>query len=420
MLFRRIFAAWAAMMLVACGRPAMSLPTDSGPTRQLPATPGSTPTATASPRPTVTATPSSSTATQLASTTAPRAPLSKAPGLIAVLGETVKGSQCWGKSAFSPDGQRVALACTSVRIWDVATGALISTIENPYGKGCDVVDAAFSPDSQLFVANVSWCWSGTSTEGHLVVWDVATGEMAQDVPHDHARLVDPKQDPYVLPVGAMMFLPGSSRLAYADANGIVIRDLAGSSPPVFIDLGPDMFASELYVSADGRWLYVFMDWEKTNDFPSNYTSVYRAQVWDLATLKKIRQQDYPVVRPNEKPMELIGTWVVQDDAEAGTTQATDLLTGATHGWPFRRGWRYASPDGRTILWFRYFGYRPAEQGVEVWDTDTWRQIDRIAPDLGEEWYWPYRDVAFGPDPALIGIVFEDHLALWRLQTAPEP
>lgn len=422
MVFRLISAALAALVLAACGlSPASPTPLGAVP-RPLPTMLSSsdTPPATASTRPIETATESAGTVAPPVLATATLASLPKAPGLVAVLGETVKGSQCLGEAAFSPDGRRVALTCVIVRIWDVDTGALTSTMDNPYGKGCNVAETAFSPDSRLFVANIAWCWTGADPRGHVVVWDATTGELVQDVPYDQGHLVDPKQEPYALSAGAMMFIPGSSRLAYADGNGISIRDLADATPPVRLDLGPDMYASELYVSSDGKWLYAFMDWEKTNDFPSNYTTVYRAQVWDLATLKKIRQQDYPVVKPFEEPTELIGTWVVQDDPEAGTTLATDLLTGATHGWPFRRGWRYASPDGQMVLLFRYYDYLPAEQGVEVWATDTWRQLGRFKPDWGDEWYRPHLDVAFGPDPALIGIVFEDHLALWRLQATPGP
>jgi len=140
----------------------------------------------------------------------------------------------------------------------------------------------------------------------------------------------------------------------------------------------------------------------------------------LKTLKQIRQWDYPIVKPMEKPMELAGPWVIQDDAEAGITSATNLLTGETSGWPFRRGWRYQSLDGRRALWFRYFDFPAAEQGIEVWETDTWHQVDAFRPDFGYEWYWPYRDVAFGPDPDLIAIAFENQLALWRLDSKTQP
>lgn len=206
----------------------------------------------------------------------------------------------------------------------------------------------------------------------------------------------------------------------ANGNDVELRDVLTKNRPQILDLGPDMMATDLSVSADGRWLYVFMHWDKTNDFPANYTTVYRAQTWDLATLTQVRQWDYPVTEPMEKPMALAGKWIVQDDPEAGTTIATDLLTGDAHAWPFRRGWRYLSPDRERAVWFRYFGFPVAEQGIEIWATDTWLQIDAFRPDLETDWYLPYRKVAFGPDPTLIAIAYEGHLALWRLAVESTP
>lgn len=391
----------------------------SQPTASAPAA-TETPAPANAPLPSQTTRPAPPAATPLPRATATLAPLADGPGLVALLGEATQDPQCSGIPAFSPDGRSVALACDSIRIWDLHTGELLRTIGNPYRSSCYLAAAAFSPDSRLLVANVSWCWTDLTSTGQLLVWDVATGALLQDVAHDHAHLVDPRQEPYVLPLGSMVFLPGRSRLAYGSGNRIEIRDLPGLEQPVNLDLGPDMIASDLSVSADGQWLYVFMEWEKTNDFPSNYTTVYRAQVWDLHTLKPIRQYDYPVFKPLEKPMELVGPWVVEDDAEAGTTRATDLLSGEVHEWPFRRGWRYSSPDGRRALWFRYYGYPVAEQGIEVWETDTWRQVDVFRPDFGEDWYRLHRDVAFGPDLNLIAIPVANQLALWRLRADPAP
>lgn len=87
-----------------------------------------------------------------------------------------EGSQAWQHLAISPDGQQLAANVLNDRwgsallLIDLATGTLDRVLENPYLVAYDL---AYSPDGTRIAA--------ATTAGHVVVWDVASGEVVHDL-----------------------------------------------------------------------------------------------------------------------------------------------------------------------------------------------------------------------------------------------
>jgi WD40 repeat protein len=81
------------------------------------------------------------------------------------------GNSSWVHSvAFSPDG-RTALSGSAdhtLKLWDVATGKLVRTLE---GHSDEVTSVAFSPDGRTVL---SGSWDHT-----LKLWDAATGKLVR-------------------------------------------------------------------------------------------------------------------------------------------------------------------------------------------------------------------------------------------------
>jgi|GEM_PF-183355 len=77
--------------------------------------------------------------------------------------------------AFSSDGKRVVSAGdgSNIKIWDTQTGATITTLKN--SRSSSVHALAFSPDNKILA-------SGTSIDDALMLWDVASGKIAIDLP----------------------------------------------------------------------------------------------------------------------------------------------------------------------------------------------------------------------------------------------
>jgi beta-lactamase regulating signal transducer with metallopeptidase domain len=83
--------------------------------------------------------------------------------------------------AFSPDGKQIASAAADkkTRLWEVATGRHLLTIERPVNCTC----VAFSPDGRKLA--ISGGDHGVDPPGELVLWNLAAGEV-EKVLLDHA------------------------------------------------------------------------------------------------------------------------------------------------------------------------------------------------------------------------------------------
>ena len=94
---------------------------------------------------------------------------------------------------FSPDGKVIASVGTSITLWDVSSYKLIRQLSNPYAAvgGCSVATARFSPDGNLLAASMTGCWEEPDLISHLVIWDMASGELFMEgfnpLPPCHVR-----------------------------------------------------------------------------------------------------------------------------------------------------------------------------------------------------------------------------------------
>ena len=99
--------------------------------------------------------------------------------------KTIKG---YNKVCFSPDGQTLAALSSdfedaSIAILDVATGDKIKALStktflhdlNPVSASCSIT---LSPDGSLLAAGCTPRWSEV---GHIVLWDVKTGDMIKEL-----------------------------------------------------------------------------------------------------------------------------------------------------------------------------------------------------------------------------------------------
>lgn len=97
--------------------------------------------------------------------------------------------------AFSPDSGRLASSSydQTVRIWDVVTGELLLTLDQPaQSKG-----VAWSPDGLRVAASTD---VASDRNGHVRVWDAISGELQLDIPVGNTR------------TGIVAFNPAGSRI----------------------------------------------------------------------------------------------------------------------------------------------------------------------------------------------------------------
>src|SRR5262249_2795982 len=101
--------------------------------------------------------------------------------------------------AFSPDGNRlITTSDREVRLWDVDTGALRTTLPN---AGGGTTRAALSPDGQIFAV--------TATEGGVRVWNLDKAIRIREI----AAAVDV--------VWSVAFSPDGRELATASSDEVV-------------------------------------------------------------------------------------------------------------------------------------------------------------------------------------------------------
>jgi len=158
--------------------------------------------------------------------------------------------------AFSPDGGLLASGSldNTVKLWDVATGALARTLA---GHINSVASVAFSPDGRRLASG--------SVDNTVKLWDVATGEELR-VLAGHTLIVDSvafSPDGRLVASGSF----GTTILLWDVATGALVRSLAGHTSWISV--------TSVAFSPDGRLL-------------ASGSGDETVKLWDVATGREVR------------------------------------------------------------------------------------------------------------------------------------
>jgi len=404
-----------AFLFSACAAPALaSAPTPADMAATAILAPINTTTAvppTATFVPTSTSTPGSTATQGIPPTMTPQ--LVNQPGLIATIDDS-------SSPVFSPDGRVLALIGSRIRLWDIQTQQVIRELKSP-DLSCSMGAASFSPDNHLFAVTKLLCNEDENNAGHLLVWDVATGDLLQDWSLNNAKMPAPNSYnwDYTIPVYSLAFQPNSKTLVFANGNTLEIRDVFQKDKVDVLKLGPKMFASQISLSSDGRLAYVIMSWEKDHNFPSLWTYQHKFQIWNINTHAMLREIKYPEGWVTMR-LELLGTSLIHVDFENNTSQITNLETDKVKDLPFRKGWRYYNSDASLMIYARLFGFDDKDMAIELWRTDDWRNIYTFMPDFGPDWAYGMNGIVFSPDNTMLAIQHGSQVSLWNIRPFVQP
>ena len=338
-------------------------------------------------------------------------------GFIALLGE--QSSSLLGSSlVFSPDGRIIVQADTSVKLWDVSTHKMIRELKYPdYGipnATNHATKVLFSPDGSLMAVSITDYFTHLGEpNGHLLVWDVVTGELKQNWEQRYATMSaydgytsDPRI--YNISVDAMVFFPSSTKLAYANGNRIEIKDARTEEEFTSWSLGDTMYASQISIRDDSQFLYVLMRWFKDLNFPALYRYKFKAQIWHPATRSLRREIKFEEVYPRLGDVRLVGKYLLHQDTIKPALEALDLSTDEKRDFPYRIGMKYFNTDASLMLCLRYINND--EIDIEIWKTDTWRNIYSFKTTFS----YNVNSVAFSPDNSLLAIDYHGQVYLWHI------
>ncbi|NDC31869.1 MAG: hypothetical protein EBZ58_13255, partial [Bacteroidetes bacterium] len=149
---------------------------------------------------------------------------------------------------FSPDGKHLATGSMdkSIRIWDVASGKCIDTLN---GHSSGVLSVCFSPDGK-FIAS-------SSRDGFIKIWDIGSAQCVKSLN---------KQPSFV---SSVCFSPDGKQLASCGANNIKLWDIENGQCFITL-LGHTQWVGSVCFSPSGKQIVSGSDDETT-------------KIWDVET-----------------------------------------------------------------------------------------------------------------------------------------
>ncbi len=270
---------------------------------------------------------------------------------------------------FSPDGTRIASASDdgSVRLWDAATGAQLSSLDHP-----DYVnDVAFSPDGKLLVSG--------NDDGIVRVWTAATGKLVQEMTgHEYH-------------VAGVTFSPDGTLIASAsDDNTIRLWDAATGEALAVLE-GHSDYVNSVVFSPDGTLI-------------ASASADDTVRLWDVSTNQELSSLEHPgaVIAVAFSPDGKLLVSGNNDGIVRVWTAATGELAREMSGHEdYVKGVAF-SPDGTLIV-------SGSDDGtVRLWDAASGAALTVLQ---GHGDY--VNSVAFSPDGTLIASASDDgSVRLW--------
>jgi WD40 repeat protein len=272
--------------------------------------------------------------------------------------------------SFSPDGRRLASAGAdgTVKMWDVATGQEMLTLERGHPSGISRV--AFSPDGRRLASS--------SSDGTVKMWDVATGQETRALEEDYHR--------GLLGRSIRWLDPHLSRIAFPSPGSMTVFDTA---------TGQERLTLESHTGAITCWAFSA---DGTQLASSGAGTV---EVWDLA--KEIARAS--LVRTYGGQYDDAGKWM------PGAVSIPSPPTLKGHNGKVRS--LVFSPDGTRIA-------TAGEDGtVRVWDPMTGQEMLTLKEHAG-----PINSVVFSGDGTRLASAGDDGtITIWdarplALESAP--
>ena len=288
--------------------------------------------------------------------------------------------------SFSPDGQMLAaVSYESIRLWDVATGKHLKTLQRHIDH---IKGVSFSPDGQKLAS--------VSSKKSIHLWEVETGLFLEKITlrghTDHVITASFSPDWQTLATVSGIG-PGDDYAIHLwdVTTGTHLKTLRHTYPFWSVSFSPD---GQTLASANGIW-----DDEE-----------YTIHLWDVETGQHLQtfrgHESFHSVLFSPDGRTITGA---SDDKNiylwnVATGQHLKTLQGHTA----RIMSVSFSPDGQTLASADDHGT------IYLWDAKTWRRLHRLPNVVSDA-----QTISFSPDGQAFAHVSYGHILLWRI-SAPSP